>query len=66
MDFYDESLQAHILRKMRRERIQDFSETELERVFADFDVPEEAYQEVVAFLIDSGLTIEDIYDDGFN
>lgn len=62
MDIYDESLHAHVLRKMRRERIQDFSEMELQRVFSDFDLPEETYLEIVAYLVDNGLTIEDIYE----
>lgn len=61
MDIYDSELQRHVLWKMREEGIRNFSEEELERVFADFDLLEETYLDIVASLIDEGLTIDNLY-----
>ncbi|MEO6239815.1 MAG: hypothetical protein ABIQ40_00700 [Bacteroidia bacterium] len=60
MDIWDRELKQRVIRKMRWERIEDFSDEELERVFADFDIPEEEYLTVVARLVDDGLTIDNL------
>lgn len=61
MDIYDSELHEKVIDQMRRERIQDFSEEEIERAFADFDLPERQYLEIIDVLITRGLTIDDIY-----
>lgn len=61
MDIYDTELHEKVLDKMRAERIQDFSEEEIERVFADFDLPEKQYLEIIDVLLARGLTIDYIY-----
>lgn len=61
MDIWDRELKQRVIRKMRWERIEDFSDEELERVFSDFDVPEEEYLLVVARLVDDGLTIDNLH-----
>lgn len=61
MDIYDYELHDKVLDKMRIERIQDFSEVEIERVFADFDLPERQYLAIIDLLVTRGLTIEDVY-----
>ena len=61
MDIYDHELHEKVIDQMRRERVQDFSEEEIERAFADFDLPEKHYLGIIDVLITRGLTVEEIY-----
>lgn len=63
MDIYDSELHEKIIERMRAREIEDFSDEELERVFYDFDVPERTYLRAVAWMVDSGLTIEKVYQE---
>lgn len=62
MEIYDHELHEKVLDKMFLEGIQDFSEVEIERVFADFDLPEKQYLGIIDVLISRGLTIEAVYE----
>jgi hypothetical protein len=62
MEIYDHELHEKVLDKMLLEGIQDFSEAEIERVFADFDLPEKQYLGIIDVLISRGLTIEAVYE----
>ena len=61
MDIWDKELHEKVLNKMCLERIQDFSEVEIERVFSDFDLPEKQYLAIIDHLLWKGLTIDDVY-----